>query len=582
MKLAMAILALALVAAGQTTTNVLVRAVLVNDRLDQKPVPTLSLSFEPAAGGPAIVANTNFSGRAVLQLSEGKYLLVSGRAVPFDGAMYRWQLPVTITGATQEIDLSNTNAERTAAPKPPPSSTSPRRRASAAATLRAQYQRLLPTIVTVWTDLGRGSGVIVDPAGLIVTSDRVVMDAGYVAVQFDAQHKVLARILVEDRIGDIAVIRANLAAFPQARAAILASAAELASVQAGDRVFTIGDPLSAGKLLTTSSVSAVGPQMFFSGIKMQAGDSGGPLFDAAGHVIGITTEAGAMIKISRAAPTLEKARAAISADPPSAALLPVTPELPYPPTALQQAAWATFRIKDYEFGEGVFQVQVLTPPLAAWLREHRISAAAGARWRKSRDRGDAPEFDSVPAIQVRESTAPVVEVDVFPKLRATKKSMLLHWELRVPVHERYRADFEHMDLLCGTRIVTPILPAKSVLETGLGAQGRKRSVARDVLPWPFVSAASSEHLDTREGPSASGEGSAELPSRVNDVSGSAFMGAYRYGPGAFDPACGTMSLILYSSFGTHVTRKKLKPQLVQRVWDSFAPWRATRTPGGSR
>src|SRR6516225_11471661 len=69
-------------------------------------------------------------------------------------------------------------------------------------------------VVAVWSEFGHGTGFVVDQKGLILTSQKVIGPSEKIAVQFDPQHKVAARLLISDNEKDIAVLWANLAACP--------------------------------------------------------------------------------------------------------------------------------------------------------------------------------------------------------------------------------------------------------------------------------------------------------------------------------------------------------------------------------
>lgn len=540
---------LALAVCGQSTVSVLVRAALVNDRLDQKPVPLLQVHFQPAAGGAGVTATTGFSGRVRVRLQPGPYTLTTPTPVTFDGASYRWRLTLTIAGASQEIDLSNANAQRTVIAPSPKKPKQP----SARRSLTARFEHLRTSVVTVWTDLDHGSGFIVSPDGLVLTNDHVVMGADFVAVQFDPSHKVRAIVLAEDHDRDVAVLRVNLQAFPQATVAQLASAQALAAIHPGESVFTMASPLEERKILTSGIISGVQPQTLLSGITINPGNSGGPLFDAEGSVIGITAFSAwagsgpgvsGILKISQAWPALAQARVAVQSDAaPSAALLPMVPSVPYPLDALQKAATGKYKPGQYRFGEGGFDVQVITPPLRVWLSDHRAAEAAWERKHHSRDRRAGPAFD--PAAEIRQDNTDaraLVEIDAVPKIRPTKLTLFLQFQrfARVPLHLRYTADFERMQLFCGARVITPVMPVKAVV--GTNSSGRRDRI------YGFDDA---------------------------------FQGVYRYGPDAFNPACGTMRLRIYSSFGKPVRTKTLNPKLVARVWRDLAPWRAAQRISGS-
>jgi S1-C subfamily serine protease len=155
--------------------------------------------------------------------------------------------------------------------------------------LTDSFKRLQTSVVTVWSEIGHGTGFIVDAAGLILTNQHVVGPSEYVAVQFDPARKIPAKLLAANPEKDIAVLWVNLELLPEATIAPLADARRDVPVIEGERVLTIGSPLNQRKVMTTGIVSKVEARTLISDININHGNSGGPLFNSLGEVIGITT-----------------------------------------------------------------------------------------------------------------------------------------------------------------------------------------------------------------------------------------------------------------------------------------------------
>src|SRR5205085_1191940 len=96
--------------------------------------------------------------------------------------------------------------------------------------------------------------------------------------------------LASDSDKDVAVLWARKSALPGTTIAPLAKidASELLAEE-GEKVFTIGSPLNQRKVITTGIVSRVEERAIISDININHGNSGGPLFNSLGEVIGITT-----------------------------------------------------------------------------------------------------------------------------------------------------------------------------------------------------------------------------------------------------------------------------------------------------
>ncbi len=144
-----------------------------------------------------------------------------------------------------------------------------------------------------------GSGVIVDPSGLIVTNYHVIKDADEVKVALSDGREFESKILLRDKTTDLAVLKINakdkLPVLPFANSD---------KVEVGDLVLAIGNPFGVGQTVTSGIVSAqsrtqVGISDFDFFIQTDAainpGNSGGALIDMRGRLIGLepnTTRSG--------------------------------------------------------------------------------------------------------------------------------------------------------------------------------------------------------------------------------------------------------------------------------------------------
>ena len=139
-----------------------------------------------------------------------------------------------------------------------------------------------------------GSGVIVDPSGLIMTNNHVIAGATEVKVSLADKREVEAEIVLKDERTDLAVLRIKntserFAALPFA---------DSDEVQVGDVVLAIGNPFGVGQTVTHGIVSAVARtqvgisdfQFFIqTDAAINPGNSGGALIDTAGRLVGINT-----------------------------------------------------------------------------------------------------------------------------------------------------------------------------------------------------------------------------------------------------------------------------------------------------
>ncbi len=140
-----------------------------------------------------------------------------------------------------------------------------------------------------------GSGVIVDPTGLVVTNYHVIAGASQVKIALADKREFDADIVLKDQRSDLAVLRIKGAneRFPTLQ---FANSDEL---QVGDIVLAIGDPFGVGQTVTHGIVSAVARtqvgnsdyQYFIqTDAPINPGNSGGALVDLNGRLAGINSE----------------------------------------------------------------------------------------------------------------------------------------------------------------------------------------------------------------------------------------------------------------------------------------------------
>ncbi len=139
-----------------------------------------------------------------------------------------------------------------------------------------------------------GSGVIVDPSGLVVTNFHVIKDASEVKVALADKREFDAEIVLKDQRSDLAVLRIRGARerFP------IVDFGDSDKLQVGDVVLAIGDPFGVGQTVTHGIVSAlarteIGAANYQFFIQTDAainpGNYGGPLVDMSGHLVGINS-----------------------------------------------------------------------------------------------------------------------------------------------------------------------------------------------------------------------------------------------------------------------------------------------------
>lgn len=139
---------------------------------------------------------------------------------------------------------------------------------------------------------GVGSGFIIDPSGVIVTNFHVAGKADSITVTLSDGRKLPAKLLGGDEKTDLAVLKVS-----SDKPLPAVKFADASKVRVGQAVMAVGNPFGLGGTVTTGIVSARGRDIqsgpFDDYIQTDAsinrGNSGGPLFDMNGNVIGINT-----------------------------------------------------------------------------------------------------------------------------------------------------------------------------------------------------------------------------------------------------------------------------------------------------
>lgn len=140
---------------------------------------------------------------------------------------------------------------------------------------------------------GLGSGFIISADGLILTNAHVVRDAKEVTVKLSDRREYSAKVLGSDLSTDIAVLRIKATGLPVVR---LGDARQL---EVGDPVLAIGAPYGLEQTATQGIVSAKGRSLpgdntvvpfIQTDAAVNPGNSGGPLFDGSGGVVGINSQ----------------------------------------------------------------------------------------------------------------------------------------------------------------------------------------------------------------------------------------------------------------------------------------------------
>jgi S1-C subfamily serine protease len=150
---------------------------------------------------------------------------------------------------------------------------------------------------TTQTQRALGSGFVIDKAGHIVTNFHVIRGANAIQVSFSNNERFKAKLVGTDPSTDIAVLKVNVTA--SALKALPLGNSD--GVRVGDQVIAIGNPLGLDRSVTAGIVSAVQRRIaapnqlsithvIQTDAALNHGNSGGPLLDAQGRVIGVNAQ----------------------------------------------------------------------------------------------------------------------------------------------------------------------------------------------------------------------------------------------------------------------------------------------------
>ena len=537
---ALALLAVAALSAQPAQGVLRIKVTLASDA--QVPTPirrhTLLVSDEPPTAEPRQLF-TGADGTVVVTLRPGSYVVESDRPVAFNGRAYEWRQVVEIVaGRDLSLDLTADNAEivplsTLASPNAPSGSSED--------ALLGKYQE---SVVAVWSPTARASGFVVDSRGLIATDGRAVGTATVVEVQLTPTVKVSANVLLSGRSRDVAIVRVDpslVAARPPLTPACPPSRAS--SLDDGQSIVSITASHGGEKEPFRGEVTALQPRRVETDMRLPFGGSGGPVFNDAGALVGLTSMAvetdsradeAAVVQTVFICEALAASLPIVSGTgPPAVTRLPVEPAQPYPAAALEDARPGTTPNSAVPvMSSSDFDVAFITPPMvhrarqrAGWTggTQSARSPEAEARLGRLTEFGAWSEyFSRLPAVLIVRATPKMVEgfwKRLGREAARTQGAVL-------PAFKDFKTSFRHMRATCAGVEVTPIHPF--VLEHRVD----EKSVVRE--------------------------------------------GLYVFDADAIGPQCGTVTLSLYSEAQPE-RADTLTPTraVIDQVWNDFAPYRAT-------
>ncbi len=143
---------------------------------------------------------------------------------------------------------------------------------------------------------GAGSGFVIDPKGYVLTNYHVVEGAEKIEVALGDRNRYAAKFIGADERNDVALLKID----PKDETLTAVALGDSSNLQVGQKVIAIGNPFGFSSTLTTGVVSALGrtvqtgektfiDQAIQTDAAINRGNSGGPLLNSHGEVIGINS-----------------------------------------------------------------------------------------------------------------------------------------------------------------------------------------------------------------------------------------------------------------------------------------------------
>lgn len=195
------------------------------------------------------------------------------------------QVPAAVVGSGTELTLTETPA-------------SPEMPGDAGLTLQQIYKKVIPSVVsitsTTYSGVASGTGIIMSSDGYIITNDHVIDGAVSIEILTSDDQIFSAGLVGSDQTSDLAVLKVD------AKNLVAAEFGDSEQIEVGDSVVAIGDPLGRELrgTMTDGIISAINRDLRVNGRSMTLmqtnaalnnGNSGGPLINGFGQVIGINT-----------------------------------------------------------------------------------------------------------------------------------------------------------------------------------------------------------------------------------------------------------------------------------------------------
>jgi len=363
---------------------------------------------------------------------------------------------------------------------------------------------------------------VIDPRGLIATNQQVVGTAAWVEVQLSPVKKVMARVLVADPASDVAMLWLDPTVLASVRPVPLGCAPPSPPpLVNGQAIVALGHEPGRPTRSTAGTLNRVAMRAMLADVSLDSASTGGPVFAAAGHVVGLTSFVSEkegdrryesrVVRVDALCAVMASAEKALAAaPPPSATPLPVEPTTVIPVDALEAAAKRrTGSLSPYRAASADFDLAFLTP----------VVAYAGLQ---SMDFSNWHDYVAdAPAVLLVRVTPKQVENFWTTVARGAARLQ----GMALPPITRAKSGFARLRAFCGGAEVTPI--------------------------HPFL-----------------------LERRISERE-AVYEGLYVFDPAALGPHCDGVAFELFSDkTPAKADRVAIDAVVIDQIWQDFAPYRA--------
>ena len=464
-----ALLACPTLLSGQPTGALRITVTLPDEA--QKPTAVSRYALLISDNPPTTIPRRVFTGpdgAVTVPLLPGSYIVESDRPVTAAGKAYEWtQLINVAAGGTVTLALTAENAD--ISPAAPNAAAETAASSSDPSFLAGKW---LNSVVAVWSPTARATGFLLDARGLIATHGGVSGPSSpIVAVQVSPDLKVHARVLYSSPAREIAILSVDPSVIAGRTPVPLDCPAPTAATLAeGQEIVALTAPFGKVADVSDGEITGSTPWAIDTDLRLGFGGAGGPVFNAAGAVAGVTSPRASPdrrgaddITIVRAGilcPALAAAQPRLSAgSPPRPIPLPIEPPRQEPEGEINNAS--SVRTPPV-VSSSDFDVAIITPLFIQQARQNDRTGGRSGRSPEAETRlGRLTEFGAWS--DYFGDPPPVVIVRVTPKLVEGFWKRLAREAARtqgaeLPPFKDFTTSFASMRASCGSADVMPVQP----------------------------------------------------------------------------------------------------------------------------